>query len=82
MRLHLTLPANQADRAGPKLVHQDPKWQCGGTEQEGANGETQIQHLLLVHTGKPLLDHAGRGRINKGHNQGIVHCGNTFEGEC
>lgn len=67
------LPAHQANWAWPKLVHQDPEGQGGGTEQEGPNGEAQIQHLLLVHAAEPLL-HLTAGGVPQRHDQGLILC--------
>lgn len=47
------LPAEEAEWAGPVLVHQDTQRQSGCTQQEGANGKAQIQHLFLVHAAMP-----------------------------
>lgn len=70
----MALPPNQADRAWPKLVHQDAEWKRGGAQQEGANGETQIQHLFLVHAAEPLIQLVAGGRVAQGHDHGIVLC--------
>ena len=67
------LPAHQANRARPKLVHQDTEGQGGGAEQEGSNGEAQIQHLLLVHAAEPLL-HLTAGGVSQRHDQGLIRC--------
>lgn len=50
-----TSPAYQAQGPGPKAVHENPQRQCGSAQQEGANGETQIEHLFLLVTAYPLL---------------------------
>lgn len=47
-------PANQPCGPGPKAVHEDPQWQGGGAEHEGANGEAQVEHLFLTVTAGPL----------------------------
>lgn len=57
----MTLPSHQADGAWPKLVHQDAKRKRGGAQQEGADGETQIQHLFLVHAAEPLVHLVAQG---------------------
>lgn len=70
----MTLPPDQADRAWPKLVHQDAERKRGGAQQEGADGETQIQHLFLVHAAEPLVRLVAGGRVAQGHDHGIVLC--------
>lgn len=70
----MTLPSDQAEGAWPKLVHQDAKWKRGGAQQEGTNGETQIQHLFLVHTAEPLVHLVAGGRVAQGHDHRIVLC--------
>lgn len=50
-----TLPANQPEGPGSKAVHEDPQWQGGGTEQERADGEAKIEHLILLVTAGPLV---------------------------
>lgn len=52
--LCLTLPADQADGTRAELVHQDAERQRNCTQQEGADGEGQIQHLVLGHAAVPL----------------------------
>lgn len=76
----MILPPNQADWAWPKLVHQDAEWKCCGAQQEGADGETQIQHLFLVHAAEPLVQLVAGGRVAQGHDHGIVLCGGRSEG--
>lgn len=68
------LPSDQADGAWSKLVHQDAEWKRGSAQQEGANGETQIQHLLLVHAAEPFFHGVAGGRVAQRHNHGIVLC--------
>lgn len=50
-----TSPAHQSKRPGPKAVHENSQRQCGSTQQEGANGETQVEHLFLLVTACPLM---------------------------
>lgn len=69
------LPSNQTDGAWPKLVHQDAEWKRGSAQQEGADGETQIQHLLLVHAAEPFLCLLAGGRVAQRHDHGVVLCG-------
>lgn len=47
------LPSKQAEFAWSVFVHDDPKGECDGTEEEGAHGEGQIQHLILFFTDEP-----------------------------
>lgn len=68
------LPSDQTDGAWSKLVHQDAEWKRGRAQQEGANGETQIQHLFLVHTAEPFFYLVAGGRVAQRHNHGIVLC--------
>lgn len=70
----IALPPDQTDGAWSKLVHQDAEWKRGGAEQEGANGETQIQHLFLVHAGEIFFYLAAGGRVAQRHDHGIVLC--------
>lgn len=70
----IALPADQTDGAWTKPVHQDAEWKRGGAEQEGANGETQIQHLFLVHAGEIFFDLVAGGRVAQRHDHGIVLC--------
>lgn len=49
------VPPNEAHWSGPVSVHEDAEWQRSSTEQEGANGKAQIEHLLLLYTAVPIL---------------------------
>lgn len=40
-------PAKQPQLARAVLIHDNAQGQRDGTEQEGANGEGQVQHLIL-----------------------------------
>ena len=53
-------PAGQPERTGPVSVHEDAQWKCCGAQQEGADCEAQVEHLLLVHTALPLPALQGR----------------------
>lgn len=60
--MFLTVPADQADGTRAELVHQDAERQRNCAQQEGADGEGQIQHLVLGHAAAPLTwVAAGRG---------------------
>lgn len=48
------VPANEPQWAWPISVHQNPQGQSGCTQEERANGEAQIQNLLLLNTTSPL----------------------------
>lgn len=48
-------PATETQWPGPEAVHEYAQRQRGGTQQKRANGKAQVQHLLLIHTGWPLL---------------------------
>lgn len=49
------LPSHEPDRAGPKSVHQQTQRHGGGAQQEGADGEAQIQDLLLFDAARPAV---------------------------
>jgi len=66
-----SLPAHQPNWTWTKLVHEDTERQCCGTEQEGTDGEAQIQHLLLVHTAEPFLYLIVRG-VAQRHDHGLI----------
>lgn len=48
-------PAQQPQLAGAVLVHDNSQGQSDGTEQEGANGEGQVQHFILGVAGRPFV---------------------------
>lgn len=48
-------PAQQAQLAGAVLVHDNSQGQRDGTEQEGADGEGQVQHFVLGVAGRPFV---------------------------
>lgn len=48
-------PAQQPQLARAVLVHDDAQGQRDGTEQEGADGEGQVQHLVLGVARWPLV---------------------------
>lgn len=48
-------PAQQTQLARPVLVHDDAQRQRDGREQEGADGERQVQHLVLVLADQPAV---------------------------
>ena len=49
------LPAHQPHGPGAKAVHEEPQRQGGGAEQEGANGEAQVEHLFLLVAAGPSM---------------------------
>lgn len=48
-------PAQQTQLARPVLVHDDAQRQRDGRQQEGADGEGQVQHLVLVLADQPAV---------------------------
>lgn len=62
----LCLPAQQTELARPVLVHDDPQREGDGREQEGANREGQVQHLVLFFADQPAIHPQGPLRGNQG----------------
>lgn len=48
-------PAQQPQLARPVLVHDNSQGQRDGTEQEGPDGEGQVQHFILGVAGRPFV---------------------------
>lgn len=62
------LPAQQSELAWPVFVHDDPQRQGDGGQQEGAYGERQVQHLVLLFANKPAVHLQGPfGRDQRPH---------------
>lgn len=49
------LPAQQPQLPRAVLVHDDAHWQRDGRQQEGSNGEGQVQPLVLVFADGPAV---------------------------
>lgn len=49
------LPAEQTKFARAVFVHDDAERQRDGAEEEGADGERQVQHLILFFADGPAL---------------------------
>lgn len=71
----IALPSNQTEGAWTKLVHQDAERKRGSAQQEGADGETQVQHLLLVHAAEPFFCLFVGRHVAQRHDHGVVLCG-------
>lgn len=61
--MQLQLPAHESKGSGPEFVHEDAEGKGGGAEQERANGEAQVEHLLLGHATRPHP----RGTVQEHH---------------
>lgn len=56
----LVSPAQQTEWAWAVLVHKNAQRQGGTTDDEGADGKAQVEHLFLLHTAGPLHLHQQR----------------------
>lgn len=54
-RYLMLLPSYKSQLPRPILVHDDAHGQCNGRQQEGADGERQVQHFILVFADGPAI---------------------------